>query len=246
MVHPQTSPASLFSPFAEPSNTADVTQVGGLGSMSHGEVRRPQSWRCTAAVLTFVAPVASADADVPPVGAVPMPDGPAPAWIVADMDTGQILAGRDQYVTHAPASTIKTLLALVVARRTPARRHGGRRRGRRQGGVQLRGREGGPDLHHAGAAGRSAAGVGQRRRQHPGPHARRQRRRGGEDERQGRRPRCRRNARRVAVRAQRARHRRLHHAARPRRDLPRRAGQPGVRARSPRRRPRRSPATPVP
>lgn len=68
---------------------------------------------CTAAVLTFVAPVASADVDVPPVGAVPMPDWPAPAWIVADMDSGQILAGRDQYVTHAPASTIKTLLALV-------------------------------------------------------------------------------------------------------------------------------------
>jgi hypothetical protein len=27
------------------------------------------------------------------------------------MDTGQILAGRDQYARHAPASTIKTLLA---------------------------------------------------------------------------------------------------------------------------------------
>ncbi len=35
------------------------------------------------------------------------------------MDTGQILAGRDEYATHAPASTIKTLLALVVLDELP-------------------------------------------------------------------------------------------------------------------------------
>jgi D-alanyl-D-alanine carboxypeptidase (penicillin-binding protein 5/6) len=64
-------------------------------------------------------PIASADTDVQSVGAVPMPDGPAPSWIVADMDTGQVLAGRDQYVTHAPASTIKTLLALVAIDELP-------------------------------------------------------------------------------------------------------------------------------
>lgn len=72
-----------------------------------------------ATVSTLVAPVASADVDVQPVSAVPMPDWPAPAWIVADMDSGQILAGRDQYVTHAPASTIKTLLALVALDELP-------------------------------------------------------------------------------------------------------------------------------
>jgi D-alanyl-D-alanine carboxypeptidase (penicillin-binding protein 5/6) len=70
-------------------------------------------------VFTVVAPVASADVDVPPVGSAPMPDWPAPAWIVADLDSGQILAGRDQYVTHAPASTIKTLLALVAIDELP-------------------------------------------------------------------------------------------------------------------------------
>ncbi|OLP02695.1 D-alanyl-D-alanine carboxypeptidase [Mycolicibacterium porcinum] len=64
-------------------------------------------------------PVASADSSVQQVGATPIPDGPAPAWIVADMDTGQILAGRDQYVPHAPASTIKTLLALVALDEMP-------------------------------------------------------------------------------------------------------------------------------
>jgi serine-type D-Ala-D-Ala carboxypeptidase (penicillin-binding protein 5/6) len=56
-------------------------------------------------------PSAVADPDVSPVGAVALPDGPAQAWIVADMDGGQILAGRDIDVPHPPASTIKTLLA---------------------------------------------------------------------------------------------------------------------------------------
>jgi D-alanyl-D-alanine carboxypeptidase (penicillin-binding protein 5/6) len=74
---------------------------------------------CLVGVFLLTAPTAVADVDIAPVGAVPMPDGPAPAWIVADMDTGQILAGRDQYVTHAPASTIKTLLALVALDELP-------------------------------------------------------------------------------------------------------------------------------
>jgi D-alanyl-D-alanine carboxypeptidase (penicillin-binding protein 5/6) len=63
--------------------------------------------------------VATADTDVLPIGSAQPPDGPAPAWIVADMDSGQILAGRDQYSRHAPASTIKTLLALVVLDELP-------------------------------------------------------------------------------------------------------------------------------
>ena len=86
---------------------------------------------------------------IQPVGTVPIPDGPAPAWIVADMDTGQILAGRDQYVTHPPASTIKTLLALVVLDELPLDATVVANRGRRQGGVQLRRGQGGPHVHRA-------------------------------------------------------------------------------------------------
>lgn len=62
---------------------------------------------------TAAVPAAAADS-VQPVGSVPIPDGPAQTWIVADMDTGQVLAGRDQNVVHPPASTIKVLLALVA------------------------------------------------------------------------------------------------------------------------------------
>jgi serine-type D-Ala-D-Ala carboxypeptidase (penicillin-binding protein 5/6) len=68
-----------------------------------------------AAALTFVtcAP-AWADAGVQPFGSVPIPDGPAQTWLIADLDSGQVLAERDQNVQHPPASTIKVLLALVA------------------------------------------------------------------------------------------------------------------------------------
>jgi D-alanyl-D-alanine carboxypeptidase (penicillin-binding protein 5/6) len=59
-------------------------------------------------------PISRADSEVQPVGSVPVPDGPAQTWIVADLDSGQVLAGRDQNAVHPPASTIKVLLALVA------------------------------------------------------------------------------------------------------------------------------------
>ncbi len=73
----------------------------------------------TLTLLTATAGVANADNVDQPPGSLPIPDGPAPAWIVADMDTGQVLAGRDMYAPHPPASTIKTLLALVVLDEVP-------------------------------------------------------------------------------------------------------------------------------
>lgn len=65
------------------------------------------------AVLT--APLAAAQPDAEPAGAVVAPpDGPAEAWLLADLDSGQVLASKDPYGLHAPASTIKVLLAMVV------------------------------------------------------------------------------------------------------------------------------------
>lgn len=65
------------------------------------------------AVLT--APIGWAAPDVQPAAAViAPPDGPAQAWLVADLDTGQVLGSRDPNGSHAPASTIKPLLAMVV------------------------------------------------------------------------------------------------------------------------------------
>src|SRR5437660_5476764 len=68
-------------------------------------------------VSTFGATVSHATAwadSMQPAGSVPIPDGPAQTWIVADLDSGQVLAGRDQNEAHPPASTIKVLLALVA------------------------------------------------------------------------------------------------------------------------------------
>jgi D-alanyl-D-alanine carboxypeptidase (penicillin-binding protein 5/6) len=59
-------------------------------------------------------PTASAEPGVQPPGAISPPDGPAEAWLLADLDTGRILASHDPYGQHAPASTIKPLLAMVA------------------------------------------------------------------------------------------------------------------------------------
>jgi serine-type D-Ala-D-Ala carboxypeptidase (penicillin-binding protein 5/6) len=69
-----------------------------------------------AAVFSLVgtSSTAWADAGVQPVGSVPIPDGPAQTWLVADLDSGQVLAARDENLRHPPASTIKVLLALVA------------------------------------------------------------------------------------------------------------------------------------
>jgi D-alanyl-D-alanine carboxypeptidase (penicillin-binding protein 5/6) len=64
-------------------------------------------------ISAAIAPTSWADS-MQPIGSVPIPDGPAQTWILADLDSGQVLAGRDQDVAHPPASTIKVLLALVA------------------------------------------------------------------------------------------------------------------------------------
>jgi serine-type D-Ala-D-Ala carboxypeptidase (penicillin-binding protein 5/6) len=67
-----------------------------------------------------VVPVTEAEPSIEPIGNVSQPpDGPAPAWIVADMDTGQVLAERDMSIPHPPASTIKTLLVLTALDELP-------------------------------------------------------------------------------------------------------------------------------
>jgi D-alanyl-D-alanine carboxypeptidase (penicillin-binding protein 5/6) len=50
-------------------------------------------------------------------GAPALPSVMAPAWVVADADTGQVLAARDPHRLLRPASTQKTLLALTMAPR---------------------------------------------------------------------------------------------------------------------------------
>ena len=54
-------------------------------------------------------------------GAPPLPDGiDAAGWLVADLDTGVVLAARDPHGRYYPASTLKTLTLLTVAHRLTA------------------------------------------------------------------------------------------------------------------------------
>lgn len=57
-------------------------------------------------------PAAMAQPDAAPVAA--LADGPAKAWLLADLDTGAVLASKDPNGAYAPASTIKVLLAMTV------------------------------------------------------------------------------------------------------------------------------------
>lgn len=72
----------------------------------------------TLSAAITVAPAALAE-PIEPSGAVVLPEGPAQAWLLADLDTGRILASRNPYERHAPASTIKALLAIVVLDQLP-------------------------------------------------------------------------------------------------------------------------------
>ncbi len=50
-----------------------------------------------------------------PNGAPPVPrDISATAWVIADLDTGRVLAAKDPHGRYRPASTLKTLLAAVA------------------------------------------------------------------------------------------------------------------------------------
>ena len=64
--------------------------------------------------MKHATPSATAEPAGQPTGAQAFANGPAKAWLVADLDTGQVLASQDPGGSYAPASTIKPLLAMVV------------------------------------------------------------------------------------------------------------------------------------
>jgi D-alanyl-D-alanine carboxypeptidase (penicillin-binding protein 5/6) len=48
-----------------------------------------------------------------------LPEVKAASWVVADVDTGEVLAARDPHGAYAPASTLKVLTALALLPRLP-------------------------------------------------------------------------------------------------------------------------------
>ncbi|GAS95191.1 D-alanyl-D-alanine carboxypeptidase Dacb2 [Mycolicibacterium canariasense] len=64
--------------------------------------------------LGVVSPRSEAQPGTELAGVQAFTNGPAKAWLLADLDTGAVLAAQDPYGSYAPASTIKVLLATVV------------------------------------------------------------------------------------------------------------------------------------
>ncbi len=50
----------------------------------------------------------------PKTGAQPLPNVPASAWVIANADTGQVLAAKDPHGEYGPASTLKVLTAVTL------------------------------------------------------------------------------------------------------------------------------------
>lgn len=97
-------------PFRDRIDTATQEPVASLGGMWF----RRTVLTVVAALAAALPPPAAAADPAEQSAAVALPSGPAPVWLVADMVSGRILGGHDPYGLHAPASTIKALLAMVV------------------------------------------------------------------------------------------------------------------------------------
>ncbi|MGB6454307.1 MAG: hypothetical protein WBH47_07420, partial [Streptosporangiaceae bacterium] len=50
----------------------------------------------------------------PATGSAPLPDVPASAWVIANAETGQVLAAKDPHGEYGPASTLKVLTAITL------------------------------------------------------------------------------------------------------------------------------------
>lgn len=108
-------PVATTAPFATPNTDACPDKTAPPPPIDDSEV--PEPGRRPPAPLPIPAPpVGGAKLGscgvVLPDGAPPVPkDISATAWVIADLDTGRVLAAKDPHGRYRPASTLKTLLA---------------------------------------------------------------------------------------------------------------------------------------
>ncbi len=84
--------------------------IVGLAGPAHAETTGPLGGARLASRGVVVDPAAPA-----------LPPTTAAGWLVADLDTGEVLAAKNPHGTFAPASTLKTLTALTLIPRLDAR-----------------------------------------------------------------------------------------------------------------------------
>jgi serine-type D-Ala-D-Ala carboxypeptidase (penicillin-binding protein 5/6) len=96
-------PGSSPAPAAGQSGGQSPSAAGpALGSLAAREVGGP----LMASQGIVVRPLARP--------ALPLPDVPASAWVIANADTGQVLAAKDPHGEFGPASTLKVLTAVTL------------------------------------------------------------------------------------------------------------------------------------
>jgi serine-type D-Ala-D-Ala carboxypeptidase (penicillin-binding protein 5/6) len=96
------SPSTAASPSPPASSTSQPAGVPAAGSY---------------AARTIGGPLMASQGVVvhqPASGGLPVPAVPASAWVVANADTGQVLAARDPHGLFGPASTLKVLTAVTL------------------------------------------------------------------------------------------------------------------------------------
>ncbi|MBB3039719.1 D-alanyl-D-alanine carboxypeptidase family protein [Hoyosella altamirensis] len=115
---PQPSPTTSPAPLTTPDTSDCPVRVTPPPPVDSSE--EPQPGRSAPTPLpipdTPVGGPRLADCELVLAPGVPEPpeEISAASWLVADLDTGDVLAAKDPHGRHRPASTIKTLLALVA------------------------------------------------------------------------------------------------------------------------------------
>ncbi|MCI2419005.1 D-alanyl-D-alanine carboxypeptidase [Saccharopolyspora sp. K220] len=96
-------------PNAAPPPPVDTSEVPAPGAPVPAPVPVPE---------TPVGGDRMAECGVITAPGLPQPPGEvsAPSWVLADLDSGAVLAARDPHARHRPASTIKVLTALTALR----------------------------------------------------------------------------------------------------------------------------------
>ncbi|MFJ1460070.1 serine hydrolase [Nocardia sp. N2S4-5] len=113
-------PVSTTAPFSTPNTDSCPNKTAPPPAIDASEV--PEPGDPAPAPLPVQSPPIGGDklgacGLVLPDGAPPLPaDLSATAWVIADLDTGRVLAAKDPHGRYRPASTIKVLLAAVALR----------------------------------------------------------------------------------------------------------------------------------
>ncbi len=118
-------PAATLAGLAVSIGLATMPQAAGAAAArtAFASLPAPQGGRQSAAPASSVArqDVGGADLASPGVnvhypasGAIPLPQVPASAYVIADAKTGQVLAAKDAHGLFPPASTLKMLTAITL------------------------------------------------------------------------------------------------------------------------------------